>query len=531
MRIARTIFTGFVVLFALAVISGCGSGSPNVSGQWKGSVEINGEPAGLKINLNTAEAQGNGRSINGNGNVTLIEEGDERDYPLNIKSGGISRGGNLNFTTGANSGLPPMTFQASAGSSRIQGNVVIDSGDVSGGPLELARGKDGKRILTGTLERAKKERQQQQAAQSVEELDNRLGGLLYGAGEGSDNPQSVESTIGTVESNATALRDKLKSTIKDDTEERESESKDVREVLEDYRDGETSTEEACFDIRYDRSDFSQSDTISDDSVEEYRRARDELKKSEQKLDELMGKAKDTLKELEAAQENAPGAPPPSYGEGDVERLQQEVKEAHKKADSALKETRSKRKEYEKRAQEASDRAVDAFDEIGIKDDASCFNPPEETTTERTQDGQESSSETDEDNETTTSRTQSGSPSGTQSPEETLALQYEHVNQEGYRSAYELFADQSQQRVSFEQYRSFFEDLGFYRTEDPLFLSTRVNEDRATVNVMFTIVTPAGGELLQRTQRMVLEDEDWRIVMREDQISSFTEGEASFLNDQ
>jgi uncharacterized lipoprotein YehR (DUF1307 family) len=438
MRAARTILTGFVVLFTLVVISGCG-GAPEISGQWKGNMEIDGDPAGLEISLNITERQGDSRNVRGSGTVTFVEGGTEQSHPLNITSGKMGRGGNLNFTTGENSRFSPMTFQGSAGPSRIQGNVVIDSEEVSGGPFELARGENGERLLTGTIERAKEERQQQQAATDLEELDSRLGSLLYGNGGGSSEPQSVEAAIETVEGNATTLRDKLKSTFKEDMEERESENEDVQEILQDYRAGETSTEEACFDIRYDRADFSQLNGISDSSVEEYRQARDTLKQSKQKLDELLDRAKDTLKKLEAARKEAPDdAPPPSYGEGDLKRLEKKVKEAHEKADSALKETKSKRKEYGKRAQKASDRALAAFDEIGIKNDISCFDlSPDETTAGQTRDepssgtgGATSSSDNDED-------------SGASSLQSFISEYYEAVGAEDWEATYSMLDSRSQ----------------------------------------------------------------------------------------
>lgn len=108
------------------------------------------------------------------------------------------------------------------------------------------------------------------------------------------------------------------------------------------------------------------------------------------------------------------------------------------------------------------------------------------------------------------------------PEDILALQYEYVTMAAFDEAYALFADQSQQLVSPEQYKAFFENVGPYGTKNYSFPSVQVQGDTATVNVVFTAFSMVSEEeQFQRTQQMVLEDEGWRIVMRDEQVSAFT----------
>lgn len=109
-----------------------------------------------------------------------------------------------------------------------------------------------------------------------------------------------------------------------------------------------------------------------------------------------------------------------------------------------------------------------------------------------------------------------------SPEQVLALQYEHINSGDYEAAYELFAEESQEIVSLDQYRASFEDVGYYQLTDYSFPSVDVQGDSAVVEVNLTSNTPGGEAQYQRVQQMVLEDGEWRVVMRDEQIETFTE---------
>lgn len=122
---------------------------------------------------------------------------------------------------------------------------------------------------------------------------------------------------------------------------------------------------------------------------------------------------------------------------------------------------------------------------------------------------------------TTSEPTTNPSSTEQQPEEVLARQYEYINDDNYRAAYELFAEQSQQEVPFEQYRAFFEKYAFYRVEDYSFPSVNVGDESATVEKVSTDVNPNGRNRIRDTQQMVIEDGSWRIIMRDDQIEAFT----------
>lgn len=108
-----------------------------------------------------------------------------------------------------------------------------------------------------------------------------------------------------------------------------------------------------------------------------------------------------------------------------------------------------------------------------------------------------------------------------SPENVLALQYEYINRGDFQSAYSLFANQSRQEVSFNRYRSFFEANAPYSVTDYSFPSVQVQGNSATVDAAFTVNSAGGVEDLQRTQQLVREDGEWRVVMRPEQIAAFT----------
>ncbi len=109
----------------------------------------------------------------------------------------------------------------------------------------------------------------------------------------------------------------------------------------------------------------------------------------------------------------------------------------------------------------------------------------------------------------------------QSPEDILALQYEYINRGDFEGAYALFAGQSQREVSLEQYRAFFEANAPYLVTDYSFSPAQIQSDSATVDAEFTVNSASGVEQLQRTQQLVRENGDWRVVMRSEQIAAFT----------
>ena len=109
----------------------------------------------------------------------------------------------------------------------------------------------------------------------------------------------------------------------------------------------------------------------------------------------------------------------------------------------------------------------------------------------------------------------------QAPEEVLASQYELVSAGDYAAAYALFDDQSQQLVSPEEYGAYFATLAPYEITSYSFSSAQVQGETATVVVDLTVSSSAGVEQYQVSQQMVLEDGSWRVVMRPEQVASFT----------
>ena len=114
------------------------------------------------------------------------------------------------------------------------------------------------------------------------------------------------------------------------------------------------------------------------------------------------------------------------------------------------------------------------------------------------------------------------PEAEQPPEEILALQYQYINEGNYEAAYSLFAEQSKQLVSPEQYRAFFENAGYYDITDYTFLSVQAEGDVATIVTDYTVSSGiAGIEQYQRTQQLVGEGGNWRVVMRAEQVGIFS----------
>jgi hypothetical protein len=158
-------------------------------------------------------------------------------------------------------------------------------------------------------------------------------------------------------------------------------------------------------------------------------------------------------------------------------------------------------------------------EQGIKDKETAEQSTEEETTKETTAPRETTESTTP-FEFEVGRTPMDEEEG-DSPEDVLALQYEYINRGDYDRAYSLFARQSRREVSLEQYRAFFEANAPYSVTNYSFSPAQVQGDSASVDATFTITSASGVERLERTQEFVREGEDWRVVMRPEQIAAFT----------
>lgn len=112
-----------------------------------------------------------------------------------------------------------------------------------------------------------------------------------------------------------------------------------------------------------------------------------------------------------------------------------------------------------------------------------------------------------------------------SPAETLVLQYEFLNTGQYEEAYELFAEQSQRLVSREQYSDFFAPT--YEVSEYSVQSEQISGETATVQADLVVTgSQQGTQRYSVAQEFVLEDGQWRALLRDDQIEAFTEGQAA-----
>jgi hypothetical protein len=113
-----------------------------------------------------------------------------------------------------------------------------------------------------------------------------------------------------------------------------------------------------------------------------------------------------------------------------------------------------------------------------------------------------------------------------SPEEILSLQYEYYNMTAWSAAYDLFAQESKDRVpeqtfvsknqqQIKKYREAFTKYSFPSVE--------VAGDRATMKVVRTASWKDDEYQDRITQEAVKEDEDWRIVMRDKQYKFYGSG--------
>ena len=106
------------------------------------------------------------------------------------------------------------------------------------------------------------------------------------------------------------------------------------------------------------------------------------------------------------------------------------------------------------------------------------------------------------------------------PEEIYALQMEYYNMLNYKRAYDLFAQESKARVSEQTFASKNERDD---QRDPVtftkysFPRVNIEGDHATMQVVRSVSYEKEGQQQGRdTQEAVLEDEGWRIVMRDEQ---------------
>jgi hypothetical protein len=109
-----------------------------------------------------------------------------------------------------------------------------------------------------------------------------------------------------------------------------------------------------------------------------------------------------------------------------------------------------------------------------------------------------------------------------SAEEILALQYEYLNMTAWERAYELFAEESKREVTLEQYQTYMDSGHNERPTAVIeyaFPSVEFKGVRTAIEREFTLATPYGEHQQKATQEAVLEDEGWRIVMRDDQIKA------------
>ncbi len=221
-----------------------------------------------------------------------------------------------------------------------------------------------------------RDQRRQQAAGDIEEMEVYLGELLYG--DEYESEPSLSTQTEAVQNDAIALEENLEAYYGEDVEEHVSDADAVLNVLEDYRDGKQSQEDACFDLVYDRSDFSQFDGITDDSEYTYREDVDVLEDDLRVLDNLIESTTETFEDLQAAkQEAGNNAPDLEYDEAEVDEIVGEAKDVRKEANNAMERAEQQVEEYEGQAESASTDAVAAYDEMGITNEADCYDLSED----------------------------------------------------------------------------------------------------------------------------------------------------------
>ena len=106
----------------------------------------------------------------------------------------------------------------------------------------------------------------------------------------------------------------------------------------------------------------------------------------------------------------------------------------------------------------------------------------------------------------------------------LALQHEYTNM-SWEQAYGLFAQESKDRITLEQYQGYQGNLdaesGAATIKDYAFPSVEVQGHRATIERVLTYSDAQTSEGQDRnTQEMILEDEGRRVLTGEDQVELF-----------
>lgn len=107
-----------------------------------------------------------------------------------------------------------------------------------------------------------------------------------------------------------------------------------------------------------------------------------------------------------------------------------------------------------------------------------------------------------------------------SPSETLRVQYDYMGSGQYEEAYYMLAEQSQRLVSLEQYVAFFPSS--YEVSEYSVNSEQINGDTATVQADVVVTdSQRGVQQYPITQEFVLVEDEWRVILRDEQVETFT----------
>lgn len=386
-----------VFVAAIWLSFGCGTGrGPDISGDWVGHSNLEGDRLGVELSLNLSEdpfPDTNTYGLFGDGTITSFESGNmEEDFiQFGVSSGSISEEGEFNLTGQLEGGRYQIDLTGNVGAGSIEGRASIYDGfETFGGTFEVARGEAGAEIRQTALSEERTVRDQQRAAEDISELEESYGEALYAHdGEFYGDALSVETATESLENAAIELEETFESTYGADIEQRESDNAYVQSVLADFRAGKESQQSACESLSYDRSDYSQSDGISNDTESAYREAESGFENSERQLSASLENARELLAGLQAAGEAAGGeAPDLRYTEEDLRELEEEAETVREEARTKAEEVENRVAEYERRAEEASDQAVAAYDEMDIIDSSYCWELSEEMATSEPEEGEE-----------------------------------------------------------------------------------------------------------------------------------------------
>lgn len=107
-----------------------------------------------------------------------------------------------------------------------------------------------------------------------------------------------------------------------------------------------------------------------------------------------------------------------------------------------------------------------------------------------------------------------------SPSETLGAQYDYMESGQYEEAYYMLAEQSQRLVPLEQYVGFFPSS--YEVSEYSVNSEQINGDTATVQADVVVIdSQRGVQQYPITQEFVLVEDEWRVILRDEQVETFT----------